>query len=93
MTIEIRTRWNTPLDGEEADYNKHAAFAGYAIEVIESLRPSLLYFLEATDARVIVGKDLFSFCLPCVGAKWYEDEEIAASLKLLPWEEPTETMH
>ncbi len=92
MALQVFTEWGAPL-AQTIDTAKHEAFARYAMSVIEQTRPALLHFLDATDAKVIVSQEVFSFSMPCVPDKWFSDEEVANSLKLVPWAEPHEAQH
>lgn len=92
VAMQIFTEWGAPL-AEFVDAAKHDAFTQYAVSVIDQMRPALLQFLDATNAKVIVSPEVFSFSMPCVPDKWFGDAEVANSLKLVPWAQPHEATH
>lgn len=92
MGLQVFTEWGAPI-AQAIDSAKHEAFALYAMSVIEQTRPDLFHFLNATCAKVIVSHGIFSFSMPSIPEKWFGDDEIANSLKLLPWAEPDEAKH
>lgn len=92
MGLQVYTEWCAPI-AQTIDSAKHQAFAEYAMSVIEQTRPDLLHFLEAADAKVIVSQEVFSFSMACAPDKWFGDDEVANSLKLLPWADPHEAQH
>lgn len=92
MTCTLHTEWSDPVDPrDEIDTERHEIYAAFALDVVEKALPSLLSFLDATDAKVLAGTHFFSYSTS--PGEWVDVPEIAGRLNLLPWAEPHETMH
>lgn len=93
MALTVHTEWNMPLEGADLDAEKHEAFANFAMSLVQEEAPDLYYFLDATDAHVLVGVGVFSFTMPFQPGELFDVEEVAQKINFLPWAEPNEAMH
>lgn len=93
MPATFYTEWNSPLDGGEADLERHDAFCRFAMSVIEGAAPWLLPLFHASNAKVLLATNGCSYLLPGASSTWVEIPEVAGLIRLLPWAEPEETAH
>lgn len=93
MALDVRTEWNTPIDGSEPDLAKHEAFADFALSLIRQESPWLYRFLDGTNAQLLVGVGIFAFSMPSTPGIWFDVDQMAEHINLLPWAEPHEVKH
>ncbi|MDP9892593.1 hypothetical protein J2W32_000963 [Variovorax boronicumulans] len=93
MALEVHTEWDTPIDGSAPDLAKHEAFADFALSLIRHESPWLYRFLNGANAQVLVGVGICAFSMPATPGIWFELDQMAEQINLLPWAEPHEVRH
>ena len=93
MPAQLLTSWNykKPLAVPVTDHERHELFAAYARNVATQEMPWLFPLLDATNARVIAGVNIFAYSIPQHPDYWFDVPEMMMRLQMVPWATDEET--